>query len=72
MAINLCITYTEVVAVVGGWILNRQNFNVLVSLHSLKTMELGPLRGRGPLFSRSGAILGHSPIRKVYIILNQY
>ena len=24
MAINLCITYTEVVAVVGGWILHRQ------------------------------------------------
>ena len=37
--------------------------NVLVSFHSLKTMDLGPLRGLGPLFSRNGAILGHSPIR---------
>ena len=25
-------------------------------------MDLGPLRGLGPLFSRNGAILGHSPI----------
>ena len=62
MAINLCITYTEVVVVVGGLILYRQI--VLVSFHSLKTMDLGPLRGLGPLFSRNGAILGHSPIHK--------
>ena len=30
----------------------------------LKTMNLGPLRGLGPFFSRNGAILGHSPIHK--------
>ena len=29
----------------------------------MKTIDLGPLRGLGPLFSRNGAILGHSPIR---------
>ena len=32
----------------------------------MKTIDLGPLRGLGPLFSRNGAILGHSPIRKVF------
>ena len=35
--------------------------NVLVSLHSLKTMGLGP---SAPLFLRNGELLGHSPIRK--------
>jgi hypothetical protein len=34
--------------------------NVLVSLHSLKTMGLGP---SAPLFLRNGELLGHSPIR---------
>ena len=35
MVLNLCITYTEVVTVVGGWI-------VLVLFHSLTSMDLGP------------------------------
>ena len=52
----------KVVVVVGGWILYRQT--VLASFHSLKTMDRGPLRGLGPLFSRNGAILGHSLIQK--------
>ena len=38
--------------------------NVLVSIHSLKTMNLDPLRGLGPFFLRNRTILGHSPIRK--------
>ena len=33
--------------------------NVLVSLHSLKTMDL---RASAPLFLRNGELLGHSPI----------
>jgi hypothetical protein len=33
--------------------------NVLVSLHSLKTMGLGYI-----IFLRNGELLGHSPIRK--------
>ena len=40
--------------------------NVLVSFHSLITIDLGPLRGLGPLFSRNGAILRHSPILSVH------
>ena len=60
MAINLCIAYTEVVVVVGGWIFYRQMSSYR---YSLKTIDLGPLRGLGPLFSRNGAILGHSPIQ---------
>jgi hypothetical protein len=37
--------------------------NVLVSLHSLKTMGLGPFGASAPLFLRNGELLGHSPIR---------
>ena len=40
--------------------------NVLVSLHSLKTMGLAPFRASAPLFLRNGELLGHSPILKVY------
>ena len=36
--------------------------NVLVSLHSLKTMDLGPFGASAPLFLRNGEIRGHSPI----------
>jgi hypothetical protein len=36
--------------------------NVLVSLHSLKTMGLGPFEASAPLFLRNGELLGHSPI----------
>ena len=38
--------------------------NVLVSLHSLKTMGLGPFGASSPLFLRNGELLGHSPIHK--------
>ena len=37
--------------------------NVLVSLHSLKTMGLSPFGASAPLFLRNGELLGHSPIR---------
>jgi hypothetical protein len=40
--------------------------NVLVSLHSLKTMGLGPFGTSAPLFLRNGELLGHSPILKRY------
>ena len=36
--------------------------NVLVSLHSLKTMGLGTFGASAPLFLRNGELLGHSPI----------
>ena len=36
--------------------------NVLVSLHSLKTMA------PAPLFLRNGELLGHSPIRKACLL----
>ena len=39
--------------------------NVLVSLHSLKTMGLGPFGPSAPLFLRHGELRGHSPIRIV-------
>ena len=32
-------------------------------------MDLGPLRGLGPLFSRNGAILGHSPIHRSHSVI---
>jgi hypothetical protein len=41
--------------------------NVLVSLHSLNTMGLGPFGASAPLFLRNGELLGHSPIHNVYI-----
>jgi hypothetical protein len=34
--------------------------NVLVSLHSLKTMGLGPFGASAPLFLRNGELLGQS------------
>ena len=37
--------------------------NVLVSLHSLKTMGLGPFGTSAPLFLRNRVLLGHSPIQ---------
>jgi hypothetical protein len=37
--------------------------NVLVSLHSLKPMCLGPFGVSAPLFLRNGELPGHSPIR---------
>ena len=40
--------------------------NVLVSLHSLKTMGLGPFGASVPLFLRNGELLGHSPIHKLW------
>ena len=42
--------------------------NVLVSLHSLKTMGLGPFGASAPLFLWNGELLGHSPIRKLYTV----
>ena len=39
--------------------------NVLVSLHSLKTMGLGPFRASAPLFLMNGELLGHSPISNI-------
>ena len=39
--------------------------NVLVSLHSLKTMGLGPFGSSASLFLRNGELLGHSPIRLI-------
>ena len=36
--------------------------NVLVSLHSLKTMGLGPFEASAPLFLRNRELPGHSPI----------
>jgi hypothetical protein len=38
--------------------------NVLVSLHSLKTMGLGPFGASAPLSLRNGELLGHSPLVK--------
>ena len=43
--------------------------SVLVSLHSLKTMGLGPFWASAPLFLRNGELLGHSPILKILIRL---
>ena len=40
--------------------------NVLVSLHSLKTMGLSPFGTSAPLFLRNGELLGHSPILKSF------
>ena len=38
--------------------------NVLVSLHSLKTMGLAPFGALAPLSLRNGELLGHSSIHK--------
>jgi hypothetical protein len=40
--------------------------NVLVSLHSLKTM------GSAPLFLRNGELLGHSPVRNGELLFSLY
>ena len=42
--------------------------NVLVSLHSLKTMGLGPFGASAPLFLRNGELLGHSPIHNMWVV----
>ena len=42
--------------------------NVLVSLHSLKTMGIGPFGSSAPLFLRNGELLGHSPIHNMFTI----
>jgi hypothetical protein len=41
--------------------------NVLVSLHSLKTMGVAPFGASAPLFLRNGELLGHSPILHVHV-----
>ena len=38
--------------------------NVLVSLHSLKTMGLGPYGASATLFLMNGELLEHSPLHK--------
>ena len=43
--------------------------NVLTSLHSLKTMDLGPFGASAALFLRNGELLGHSPIRLVQYMI---
>jgi hypothetical protein len=43
--------------------------NVLVSLHFLKTMGIGPFGASAPLFLRNGELIGHSPIRKLSLKL---
>ena len=42
--------------------------NVLVSIHSLKTMGLGHFGASVPLSLRNGELLGHSPIHMDYKI----
>ena len=42
--------------------------NVLVSLHSLKTMGIGPFGSSAPLSLRNGELLGHSPIDNMFTI----
>ena len=36
--------------------------NILVSLHCLKTMSVGPFESSAPLFLRDGELLGHCRI----------
>ena len=46
--------------------------NVIVSLHSFKTMGLRPFGASAPLFLRNGELLGHSPIpsdRKTFEVI---
>ena len=40
--------------------------NVLVSLHSLKTMDIGPFGASASLCLRNGELLGHSPLRNIF------
>jgi hypothetical protein len=50
---------------------SQVDFNIisLVSLHSLKTMGIGPFGASTPLFSRNGELLGYSPIHyKGYVV----
>jgi hypothetical protein len=42
--------------------------NVLVSLHSLKTMGFATFGASAPLFLRNGELLGHSPILNEVVI----
>jgi len=44
--------------------------NVLVSLHSLKIMGFGPFGALAPLFLRNAELLGHSPIHKGHLLVN--
>jgi ABC-type microcin C transport system permease subunit YejE len=44
--------------------------NVLVSLHSLKTMGFGLFGSSASLFLRNGELLGHSPIQNKAALLN--
>ena len=39
--------------------------NVLVSLHSLKTMGIGLFGASAPLYLRNGELLEHSPMRNI-------
>ena len=44
--------------------------NVLVSRHSLKIMGFGPFGALAPLFLRNAELLGHSPIHKGHLLMN--
>ena len=44
--------------------------NVLVSLHSLKTMDVGPFGASAPLSLRNIELLGHSPIHILQTSIN--
>ena len=46
--------------------------NVLVSLHSLKTMGLDPFGASAPLFLRNGELLGHSPMQNNQAVKTMY
>ena len=44
--------------------------NILVSLHSLKTMGIGLFGASAPLSLRNGELLEHSPIHNVFSVLH--
>jgi hypothetical protein len=46
--------------------------NVLVSLHSLKTMGFGAFGASAPLFLRNGELLGHSPLKIGFFGISKY
>ena len=48
------------------WV-NFKMENVLVSLHSLKTIGLDTFGVSAPLFLRNGELLGHSPIHNTFL-----
>ena len=69
---SLCTLDTQTFLFVTRLIINQINNvqwvdfkleNVLVSLHSLKTMGLGPFGPSAPLFLRNVELLRHSPLR---------